>query len=113
MTWGSAWATYVVANHTLDELYIGVLKCKATAVEVSLLTRWRADCADDTATIAHWECAEDDLELVCRSKSATLRQASAIAHELERERDELALRCPTASRLVLTMGYAVHRTIGA
>jgi hypothetical protein len=111
MVWGSVWVAYVVANHTLDELYIGVLKCKATAVEASLLTRWRAHCAGDTATIGHWECAEDDIELVCRSKSATERRASALAHELKREPEELALRCPTASRLVRRMGYAVHRTV--
>ncbi len=107
------WYVYVVANHTQEELYIGVVKDRGTIRRPagpidSVESRWIVHCAGDTAAVGHWNCKTDDLELICHFTFDNQPDASDFAHDLERTKTLLRTRCPEAAKLhyrpILTSG---------
>lgn len=110
------WYVYVVANHSLSEVYIGVKKDVGSAsfpegALESVRRRWRNHCAGKTKAVSDWDCAKHDLEYFGCRKRASQARASAFAHELERDLDYLG---EVFERLdwYLDQGYEVIQTAG-
>lgn len=110
------WYVYVVANHSLEEVYVGVKKdigrggVQAGALE-SVRLRWRQHCAGKTKAVDDWDCAEHLLEYFGCRRRADQARASALAHELERDLDYLGQVFPRLDEY-LDEGYEVIQTAG-
>jgi predicted GIY-YIG superfamily endonuclease len=110
------WYVYIVANHTREEIYIGVVldigtDARPAGPKASVEDRWKDHCRGDTATISHWNCARDSTQLMGYCRTTSQRKASEYAHELERNAKSLARMCPEAAKL-FDAGYGIHLTAG-
>ena len=105
---------YVVANHFLSEIYVGVAKDRGTRTdpegfEDSVADRWVDHCDGQTDILGHWRCDADNLELLGGGAFESQEEASEMAHLCERLRRALHTLCPAARKL---KDYAVLETAG-
>ncbi len=108
------WYLYVVANHTVGEIFLGIAKDRGPPGDpvgpyASVPDRWDVPQRGTTKAGQAWDRGYHHLTTLCIFSFDSQEEASARGEELERDPTALADDCAAAG-LLTGHGYVVVRT---